>query len=210
MDASSLGRCSWGYRFFWQDLADNCSLSVTQLVFRYVWYSFRRLSTRLSLLSYCLPLRKCFGRLAGKTPGCTACGTAFHSCNCWYTPYFVLDRFPAALRHVQGFPLLRLLWRLRCHAGFSASFLLVALEIYHLAALRIAVNQRSGLGNLRLGLLNIARCDVGWDFRPLFAYCGWSPRIYRGQKAHYSSRRGARLLNHPYAVGSAMPPWTVL
>lgn len=33
MDASSLGRCSWGYRFFWQDLADNCSLSVTQLVF---------------------------------------------------------------------------------------------------------------------------------------------------------------------------------
>lgn len=27
--------------------------------------------------------------------------------------------YPAALRHVQGFPLLGLLWRLRCHAGFS-------------------------------------------------------------------------------------------
>ena len=51
---------------------------------------------------------------------------------------------------------------------FSVIFLGVStLEIFHLAALRIAGRfRRSGLGNLQLDTLGKAYCDVGVGFRP--------------------------------------------
>ena len=51
---------------------------------------------------------------------------------------------------------------------FSVIFLgVLILEIFHLAALRIAGRfRRSGLGNLQLNTLGKAYCDVGVGFRP--------------------------------------------
>ena len=51
---------------------------------------------------------------------------------------------------------------------FSVIFLgVLILEIFHLAALRIAGRfRRSGLGNLQLDILGKAYCDVGVGFRP--------------------------------------------
>ena len=51
---------------------------------------------------------------------------------------------------------------------FSVIFLgVLILEIFHLAALRIAGRfRRSGLGNLQLDTLGKAYCDVGVGFRP--------------------------------------------
>ena len=51
---------------------------------------------------------------------------------------------------------------------FSVIFLgFLLLEIFHLAALRIAgYFRRSGLGNLQLDTLGKAYCDVGVGFRP--------------------------------------------
>ena len=58
-----------------------------------------------------------------------------------------------SLRHVDGFPALGLLRRLRCHAGYSVSSpSLFTLGIYRHRALHIAF-LRSGLGNLRLVVL---------------------------------------------------------
>ena len=76
---------------------------------------------------------------------------------------------PASLRHVDSFPVLGLLRRLRCLAGYSASSFLsfYLLKFFHLAALRIAGLLRpSGLGNLQLDILKRAYCDVGVGFRP--------------------------------------------
>ena len=58
---------------------------------------------------------------------------------------------------------------------FSVIFLgVLILEIFHLAALRIAGRfRRSGLGNLQLDTLGKAYCDVGNGFSSFSAYCGW-------------------------------------
>lgn len=80
---------------------------------------------------------------------------------------------------------------------FSVIFLrFLPLEIFHLAALRIAGwFRRSGLGNLQLDTLGKAYCDVGVGFRPFpltAAGCHKSAKTVRDQiSANAPSRTGA-------------------
>ena len=71
---------------------------------------------------------------------------------------------------------------------------------------RHSLCRRSGLGNPCLGLLELACCDVGVGFSSFSADCGWSPRVWRVRPIHLVCRRGARLYNHPFAVGSNYAP----
>ncbi len=87
---------------------------------------------------------------------------------------------------------LGLLRRLRCRVGYSSP---VAIAF-----------QRSDLGNLRLGLLNMAHCDVGWGFRPFPLIAVGYHEYYALRPLHLTSCRDTQLLNHPVAAGSRYAP----
>jgi hypothetical protein len=56
---------------------------------------------------------------------------------------------------------------------------------------------RSGLGNPRLGLLDVACCDVGWGFRPFPLIAAGRHEYCATRVIHFPCRRNARLYNHP-------------
>ena len=80
-------------------------------------------------------------------------------------------------------PFLNLYWLISCRPSPCAKLSLARTTTAAPLPCRIfrpyghSLLRRSGLGNPRLGLLDMACCDVGVGFSSFSAYCGWSPRV---------------------------------
>lgn len=179
--------------------------------------SCHRWFCRRSLPSCCLPSHKYFGMRGSTVPDYTGCDRVFGRnilcCTLWISdfPIRFVD-FSRCLTHLS----ISLYWVTSCRPSPCAELsparttTAAPLPCWIFSGFPHSPFGRSSLGNLRLGLLNMAYCDVGVGFSSFtrlsrLAAVGisqYAKKLYVLPQCTASQSS--------FAVGSPMPPWTAL